>query len=122
MEENFDRDRRQTPRYKMIDVAAVVGERRLGHVLDMSVGGMAFSYLQMQREDLEEIELGIIFGQNGQYLDKLPVEIISDSILSHGPVHHPVVVRRRSLRFVDLDDEQMEKLREFIRAHAKGSL
>ncbi len=114
------RERRRHPRYKMADVAAVVGERRLGHVLDMSMGGLAFSYIQMQARPEEEIELGIIFGQDGKYLDKLPVETVSDCVMSHGPPSHPVVIRRRSVRFGELTPEQRQNLAEFISHHSRG--
>jgi len=113
-------ERRRHPRYKMLDVAAVVGDRRLGHVLDMSMGGIAFSYIQMQAHEDEGIELGIIFGRDGKYLEKLPAEVVDDCVLSHGPPHHPVVIRRRSMRFRDLTSEQRQLLAEFISQHSQG--
>ncbi len=113
----LSKERRRHPRYKMLEVAAVVGERRLAHILDMSIGGVAFSYIQMRIEDDESIDLGIIFGPDGRYLQKLPAEIVSDTVLSHGPPHHPVIIRRRSMRFTDLSGEQKEQLAEFISRH-----
>jgi len=115
-------ERRRHKRYKMLDVAAVVGDRRLGHILDMSEGGLSFSYIQMQADEDEKIDLGIIFGGNGLYLEKIPAEIICDSVLSHGPPYHPVVVRRRSMKFVDVTDEQRGKLTDFIKRHANGTI
>ena len=113
-------ERRRHKRYKVLDVTAVVGARRVGHILDMSLGGLAFSYIEYKDLSSEEMELGIVFGKNGKYLDKLPAKIVSDSVLSHGPQAHPIVIRRCSLEFLQLSEDQIRNLQDFIKIHSNG--
>ena len=114
-------ERRRHPRYKVVDVSVVVGDRRLGQILDMSLGGLSFSYVSVGRqEEKDEVDLGIVFGPNGHYLDKLPTRFVSESILSKGAPANGIVVRRRSMQFVALSDEQREKLYRFIKNHTIG--
>lgn len=113
-------ERRRHKRHKVQDVSAVVGARRVGHMLDMSMGGLSFSYIEYNDLPNEKLELGIVFGKNGRYLEKLPARIVSDNILSHGPQAHPVVIRRCSMQFLAFNEEQEAKLKEFIDAHSCG--
>lgn len=115
-------ERRKHPRYKVYDVSVVVGDRRLGQIMDMSLGGLSFSYISLGQQDEGPADLGIVFGPNGHYLDKLPTRLVSESVLSRGASSNPVVVHRRSLQFVGLSAEQQEKLARFIKTHAKGVL
>ena len=113
-------ERRRYPRYKVIDVSVVVGERRLGHIMDMSLGGLSFSYISLGRRDAGPVDLGIVFGPDGHYLDKLPCRMISEAVLSKEKPLSPIVIHRRSLEFIDLSGEQKEKLSRFIKAHSNG--
>jgi len=113
-------ERRLHARYKVIDVSAVVGERKLGQIIDMSLGGLSFRYIDNGPEERGKIDLGILFGTNGHYLEKLPTEVVSDSILSQASPSHPMVIRKRSLKFLDLTDKQREQLDNFIKVHAAG--
>lgn len=113
-------ERRRYKRHKVQDVSVVVGTRRVGHILEMSMGGLAFSYVEYKDLNFGKPEPGIIFGKNGRYLEKLPVKIVSDSVLSRGPTTHPVVIRRCSLQFLPLSEEQHLNLEAFIRAHSNS--
>jgi hypothetical protein len=111
-------ERRLHARYKVIDVSAVVGERKLGQIIDMSLGGLSFRYIENGPEEGGRIDLGILFGTNGHYLEKLPTEVVSDTVLSQGSPSHPMAIRKRSLKFLNLTDKQREQLASFIKVHA----
>ena len=113
-------ERRRHKRHKVQDVSAVVGARRVGHILDMSLGGLSFSYIEYKDLPNQELELGIVFGKNGRYLEKLPARVVSDSVLSHGPQTHPVVIRRCSMQFLPYNDAQFQNLKAFINDHSCG--
>lgn len=114
-------ERRSHKRHKVLDVSAVVGARRVGHILDMSLGGLSFSYIEYKELPSEKLELGIVFGKNGRYLEKLPARIVSDHVFSHGPEAHPVVIRRCSMQFLSFDEAQLLDLTAFIDDHSKGT-
>jgi len=114
-------ERRRHPRYEVADVAAVVGQRRLGQIVEMSLGGLSFTYVSMSPRDEGPVDLGIVFGPNGHYLEKLPTRLVSESVLSRSASPHPIFVYRRSLEFVGLSEEQKERLSRFIRTHATAS-
>ena len=114
-------EQRRHPRYKVSEVSVVVGDRRLGHIMDMSLGGLSFSYISLGLQDQSPVELGIVFGPDGHYLEKLPSRFVSESILSTGASSNPVVVQRRCMQFVGLSREQEERLARFIKVHANGN-
>lgn len=115
-------ERRSHKRHKVMDVSVVVGKRRVGHIIDMGLGGLSFSYIEYKDLPNEKLELGIVFGKNGRYLEKLPSKIVSDSVLSHGPTAHPVVIRRCSVQFLPFDEGQLQNLKAFIQAHSQNGV
>ena len=53
-----------------------------GKVLDIGMGGILFNYVDKDYLNEEPPKRGILFGLNDQYMDEIPFETISDSIIS----------------------------------------
>lgn len=112
-------ERRRHERFRTTDVSGVLSQRRLANVLDMSEGGVSFSYIDNGGFDSQPVELGIVFGSGGEYLEKLPFRTVSDVVFSEEDSAHPVVIRRRSIEFVGLNEKQRHRLVSFIKRHAR---
>ena len=81
------------------------------HIIDISMGGMAFRYLGSSRRYEQNILSGdLILEKSGLNLEKIPFEIISDQMIddSHVPM------RRCGVQFKKTSLVQQEKLGKII--------
>jgi len=84
------------------------------HIIDISLGGLAFRYIGKDQLAGAVTEISILYGDK-IYLEKVPVDAISDQPLKEG--HIPM--RRLGLRYRDLTTEQKSRLEAFIQSHTK---
>ena len=87
------------------------------HIVDISEGGLSFRYLgkKLKRSEIKKVSL---------YLDyKLIVDDIPINAISDYRLHDNLVpVRRGSIIFKELTDEQLSKLETFIQSFTKAPL
>jgi len=79
-------------------------------VLDISRGGLAFTYKGWEEWSGKNLLLDYVTGNN--FLNKIPCEIVSDVQLDHKNA-----LRRCGLRFKELTDQQVNQINELLRAH-----
>ena len=112
---------RENQRFQAVDRALILIERGPEslpyHIMDISEGGLSFRYLgqKLRRTDIKELSL---YHNHELIVDKLPVKSVSDYRLKD----NLVPVRRGSVRFGSLSDEQLLKLKTFIRFYTKAPL
>ena len=112
---------RENQRFQAIDRALVLIDRGPEslpfHIMDISEGGLSFRYLgqKLRRADIKELSL---YHNHELIVDKLPVRSVSDYRIKD----NLVPVRRGSVRFGNLSEEQALKLKAFIRFHTKAPL
>ena len=81
------------------------------HMLDISMGGMAFRYLGKGRRYDENILRGdLIFEGSGLTVENLTFEIISDQLMNGSFIP----MRRCGVQFRNLSDAQHNHLQQFI--------
>ena len=99
---------------------AVIGRNAnvLGQILDISRGGLSFRYMDNDMIGGEEELLTILSTDQQFYLVNIPFQTVSDFALTNVPSFSSIVMRRRCVRFKDLDEEQIRRLDEFIRKYA----
>lgn len=87
------------------------------HIMDISEGGLSYRYLgqKLKRSEVKEISL---YHNYELILDAVPVKTVSDYRLRD----NLVPVRRGSLRFKDLSDEQQGRLERFIKEFTEAPL
>ena len=110
-------EKRSHARYKAKERALVIiSEDTLPyHIIDISLGGLALRYIgEKQRADTIS-EVNLLYG-NKIYLEKVPVESVSDNPLPDGYVP----MRRLSVKYRSLDAEQKSRLKSFIKSHTHG--
>ena len=112
---NPSKERRKHKRFPVTDNAFAVlrfspASTKIGRIIDISLGGMAFEYENSDEWGDTPKELSILFGDDDFYLEKIQFETISDTIISFSFTE----TRRRGIKFGDLSASQKEQLNNFI--------
>ena len=118
-------DRRQNPRFQVQDNAFAIFKSeptKLLPIVDISLGGLAISVnaINMNGDEFSDAsKLEILTNDCRFYMDKLPYQLIlpqhnlPDS--AAGSFQHIFGVQ-----FIDVDSSQRNRLKQFIRMHARG--
>lgn len=99
---------RFTPRLEMY-----VFHQGVGRVLDISMGGVSFSYIADNHPPEELPKEGILFTHNGQHIQGIPFEIMGDDVYSRF-FSSEYFVKERRVRFGELTVAQVRQLESFI--------
>ena len=98
--------------------------RKIGEIINMSTGGMAFRYLNYEKESYgcissdKPVELDIFWDGDGYSLGKVPVKTISDSVISQISPMSFIAMRHCRMKFTELTPLQELKLDQFINNHS----
>lgn len=110
-------ERRKLPRFKPLRDLYVF-HHEFGKVVELSMGGMVFTYLERASANLESPPKGILFDYQDQYIDDIPFETVSDqaapSLRRNGHV-----IRQRHIQFGNLTEQQVQLLEQFILKNAR---
>ncbi len=110
-------ERRKHERFKVLDIASAFVSYRfpiLGQIIDVSTGGLAFSYVAGRERTHRKSQLHILSADGNFSSDKLPFEAVWDSEIPRGYSFGDVSVRHCGVQFGDLDDDQRFELSYFI--------
>lgn len=99
---------RFTPRQEMY-----VFHQGVGRVLDISMGGVSFSYIADNPPPEDLPREGILFTHSGQHIQGIPFEIMADAVCSRFFSSDYFVMERR-VRFGELSELQVRQLESFI--------
>ena len=88
---------------------------KLGRVIDISKGGLAFRYVSVGQRLKGPLELDLLSHQYDYRIDKIPVKIISDLELANKKAFKSTTLKRVGVQFGKLTREQKSKLEHFIR-------
>jgi hypothetical protein len=116
-------ERRKHMRFRVQDgTFAVFGPHssKIGQIIDMSIGGLAFSYIAGEGRPNRSYELGILLAENSFYLTRIPFETIWDKEAGGVPFSS-VAMRYCGVQFGELTQNQASQLRYFIQNHTGGT-
>ncbi len=128
----IDGQRRQDARYQIRGCARVVFFQprfvkavspkiiRLGPVVDISHGGLAVEYLDTKSRAGDFTELSVEMPDYGLFLYRFPFRTILDYEIAE--MNSSQQIRRRCVRFHNLNQHQLFRLRKFIQLHTCGPL
>ena len=91
---------------------------KLGRVIDISKGGLAFRYVSVGDRLKGPLELDLLSHQYDYRIDKIPVKIITDLELANKKAFKSTTLKRVGVQFGKLTREQKSKIEHFIRDHA----
>jgi hypothetical protein len=113
-------------RYKRFQVpkSAFVGfgpyDAKVGQIIDVSMGGLAFRYVGT--EEPSNGELNIFLGERDFYIDRIPFKTISDFEIGNQRSSSSVALRRSGVKFEKLTQQQTSQLEYFIRNLTLGEV
>ncbi len=121
-------ERRKNKRYKAIEGAYAAispNSHKLGQIIDISMGGLAFKYIDTSNDDTENKELpeeSIFLSSMGYYVGDLPFKTISDYEVTNAPSFSSMKVRKRHVQFTDLSFKQLFDLDYYLRNNVSEQL
>lgn len=116
-------ERRKHERFKIsigVFVAFKPHDTRLGEIIDISMGGLAFRYLATKEPSNGSSKLRIFLTEGDSYVN----EVLFETITDFGTYEIPftsLTMRRSGVRFGNLTQEQMSQLKYFIHNHTTAS-
>jgi len=102
-----------------------IGFKKVGKVNDISIKGLAFSYLRKTTEadpDLHDSQVDIFLTGNGIHISNVPCRIVYDIPDSTPDEGLFVEMSRCGLHFQKLTESQSEQLNFLIKNHTTGVL
>ena len=111
-------ERRRHPRFDVGDNVLVFSNDTFGQILNISKSGLAYRYLSVKEDWIDTtVELGVLNTETGFYLDKLNCKIVTSN---DSEAIHPsssTLVRTNGVEFVDMTDDQLLCLFNFIKEY-----
>jgi hypothetical protein len=115
-------ERRKNKRYKAVEGAYAAispNSHKLGQIIDVSMGGLAFKYIDTSDDDdIKSAQLPeetIFLSSMGYYVGDLPFQTISDYEVTNAPSFSSMKVRKRHIQFADLSFKQLFDLDYYLR-------
>jgi hypothetical protein len=96
--------------------------KKLGQVVNISRGGLAFRYIDIGERPKRSFQLDISIEEDGFLLDSLSFETVSDFSTSKEFPFSSTPIRRRGGQFKALNKNQISELEYFIQNYATGDV
>lgn len=112
-------DKREYDRYRVqSDVSVMLrnGSVEVGQLLDISVDGLALSYISGDKK-IEGWFQVYIYSRDQFFLINLPFRVISDSLIDDSSLFRTIIKKRCGGQFGELTDQQRSHLDHFIAHH-----
>ena len=92
----------------------------VGDIIDISNGGLSFSYVNLDHDAKGPCELDIFMRNNGFLIKDVPFKTVSDFDMDNELPFSSITFKRQSVRFCKLNRRQRSDLEYFIRHHTVG--
>lgn len=96
------------------------GSSKLGQIKDISKGGLAFKYINHGEQLHDPAEVDIFLSGYGFFLKGIPCKRISDIHVENYVPFSTFEMRKLSIQFGTLNDNQMANLDTFIEQYTTG--
>lgn len=118
-------ERRKNNRFQ-VKIGAFVALRphhtKLGQISDIGMGGLSFHYMANEELSNREFDLlDIVVTGSDFSLEKVPFETVSDFKINKVPFSS-ITIKRCSVKFGDLTENQRSQLEYFIHDHTTGTV
>lgn len=122
-EQQAGRDRRKERRYEVpattyVGLGAACDE--IGHILDISLEGLSFSYAADKKPASDIVECDLFMAGSPFYLHGLECETVWDTDTAYETQFSANNVRLRGVKFTALSDNQKAQLKYFIENHTSA--
>lgn len=113
-------ERRRHKRFQAQEGAFAVARpefTKLGQIMDISRGGLAFRYVVTGSQGNGAIEVDIFKAGDGFYLENIPIKTIWDLRVPKKLSNGSLPMRRCGMQFGELTPNQISQLEYFIQNH-----
>jgi len=121
-------EKRKNKRYKAVEGAyAAISphSNKLGQIIDISIGGLAFKYIDTKGDDANmqsPSKESIFLSSTGFYVGDLPFKTVSDNEVTNTPSFSAMKVRERHVQFTDLSLKQLFDLEHYLKNNIFDSM
>ena len=95
---------------------------KMGQIIEISEGGLSFSYIDGEKEPAETMGIDILFADENFYISQLPFKTVAEEKLENELSFTPITMKRRSVKFKELTNEQKFQLEYFLANHTTGEV
>jgi len=95
---------------------------KLGQIIDISKGGLAFRYIDTGVRPDKSFDLDISLINNGFHLEEVPCKSIFDSEIINEFCFSSIPMRRLGVQFTELTHNQTSQLEYFIQNHTMDEI
>ncbi len=100
--------------------AVITAPRKLGQILDISKGGLAFTYMGEEEGPEKDAELDIFLSGIGFKSKNIPYKTISDFEIKSKVEFSSVKMRRCGVKFRQLHLDQISQIENFLQNHTEN--
>jgi hypothetical protein len=87
---------------------------KVGQIIDMSRGGLAFSYIADKKNFGKSVAMDILAAGNNFYLEHISFKTVMDADSADATALDPIRLKHQRIQFVDLSPDQKKKLEYFL--------
>ncbi|NOQ47173.1 MAG: hypothetical protein GQ559_10975 [Desulfobulbaceae bacterium] len=110
-------EQRKYPRFKP-DTKIFILHSYLGTVRDIGIGGLSYTYYHWPEESSNPLpKVGTIFSVGKHHLNDIPFTVVADTVVRESYSFFPELKQRR-ICFSGLTEKQLQRLEQFVLAHA----
>jgi hypothetical protein len=109
-------ERRKHKRFK-VNSGTFKSEEVEGEIIDISMGGFSFSYVDKGDWDDETFDQGMLLGEKDLCIEDVPFKVISDCAINRGLS----ITRRCGVEFGKLSPRQLAQLEYYIWANTDAN-
>lgn len=89
----------------------------LGQMIDISMGGLSFRYIESSEPTSHSSELVILIANHNFFLDRVSFKTASDILIDNNISFSSLQMRRRGVEFVNLSVHQSTLIQHLITKH-----
>lgn len=124
-EDKITQERRKHKRFNAKEGAYAAispNSRKLGQIIDISMGGLSFKYIDTSDEQDIQSEQSIFLSSLGYYVGDLPFKTVEDYEITNYPSFSSMKLRKRRVQFKELSFKQLFDLDYYLRNNVEGRM
>jgi hypothetical protein len=95
---------------------------RMGEIIEISLGGLSFSYIEKEADLTEASELDILFVDEGFHLRQLPFKPVLDTAIIDSNRVRTLPMKRQTVKFKGLSELQKKQLEYVLKNFTIGEV
>ncbi len=95
---------------------------KMGQIIEASLGGLSFSYIENKTELSKSSEMDILFADKDFHLSRIPFKPVEDTTLDRKAPFGTLPMKRMTVQFRDLTPHQQIKLGHLLDKYTIGEV